>query len=138
MPIIRVSENISKNSNRYIPGPVSCCVSTKADMHSGLAMLTELSLRHGERITLNALIIKAAAEVLKRYPVLLGVWEGPDLLRLPDGEDFDILGPVAFGDRIGHFRIEHPNQERACRDRHGLKPPSSRGSGSAKRCQSLV
>jgi len=101
MPIIRVSENISKNSNRYIPGPVSCCVSTKADMHSGLAMLTELSLRHGERITLNALIIKAAAEVLKRYPVLLGVWEGPDLLRLPDGEDFDIWGPLLLGIELG-------------------------------------
>jgi len=110
MSIIRVSENISKNSNRYVPGPVSCCASTKADMHSGLAMLTELSLRHGERITLNALIIKAAAEVLKRYPVLLGVWEGPDLLRLPDGEDSDISAPVAFGDRIGHFRIEHPSR----------------------------
>jgi pyruvate dehydrogenase E2 component (dihydrolipoamide acetyltransferase) len=111
MPLVRIDENISRNSNRYVPGPISCCVSTKADMQRALSLMHQLSEKHRERITLNALLIKAAAQVLRQYPVMLGVWEGPDLLRLPDGDVFDISGPIALQDSFTVFRIDCPCQK---------------------------
>jgi pyruvate dehydrogenase E2 component (dihydrolipoamide acetyltransferase) len=111
MPLVRIDENISRNSNRYVPGPISCCVSTKADMHLALPLVKQLSAKHNERITLNALLIKATAQVLRQYPVMLGIWEGPDLLRLPDGDAFDISGPIALKDSFTVFKIDCPCQK---------------------------
>jgi len=107
----QLDENLKRNAMAYPPGPISCSTTVAVDMTEANSLRHKLEKESGVRVSVTALLIKAAANVLPEFPVLSGVWESMDKLRCPDPGEVDITGPVQSGDTIGFFFIEKANQK---------------------------
>jgi pyruvate dehydrogenase E2 component (dihydrolipoamide acetyltransferase) len=71
----------------------------------------EMSEKYKTHITINSLIIKAAADVLEDFPIMSGMWLSKDKIWIPNSGEICILYTIQIGDSIEVSWIEKASQK---------------------------
>ena len=90
----------------------SCSVETEIDMTDMDAFRKKIGKESGVHISINSLIVKAAADALEDFPILAGRRvDRLDRIICPDPKEITIGIPVQIGDTIRGLIVEKANQK---------------------------
>lgn len=90
----------------------SCSVETEIDMTDAEDFRQDKMKKTGVHISINSLIIKAAADILKDFPILCGTRaDRLDRIVCTDPNEIRIGIPIQIGDTIRDLTVEKANQK---------------------------
>jgi pyruvate/2-oxoglutarate dehydrogenase complex dihydrolipoamide acyltransferase (E2) component len=92
--------------------PRSCSITTPIDMTDADSFRKKMEKETGVHVSITSVIIKAAANILKDFPILCGKWEERiDRIICPPPGEVNVGGPIkAKGVKTG-FYIEKVNKK---------------------------
>jgi pyruvate/2-oxoglutarate dehydrogenase complex dihydrolipoamide acyltransferase (E2) component len=91
--------------------PVGIALTVSVDMTDADSFRKEMSEKYKTHITINSLIIKAAADVLEDFPIMSGMWLGKDKIQVPNPGEVCILYTIQAEDSIEVNWLEKVGQK---------------------------
>jgi pyruvate dehydrogenase E2 component (dihydrolipoamide acetyltransferase) len=91
--------------------PVGVALTMSVDMTDADLFRKEISEKYEAHITIGSLIVKAAADILERFPIMSGKWLSKDKIWVPNSGEICILYAIQIGDSIEVSWIEKASQK---------------------------
>lgn len=90
----------------------SCSITVPIDMTEALVLKEKMKEDKNKRVTITAMIAKAAAIALEDFPILAGRWiDRIDRIYCPKKREIELFCPVQVGDFAGSTFMENVNMK---------------------------
>jgi pyruvate/2-oxoglutarate dehydrogenase complex dihydrolipoamide acyltransferase (E2) component len=101
--------------------PVGIIITMPIDMTNADSFRKKLQEQNKIHISNTSLIVKAAADAIKDFPIISGIWLGKDKIWVPNPSEINLGCPVQIEDAIGMCFIEGADKKNLLEISQGIE-----------------